>query len=41
MCLHERSSLKNKQVLEDVIGTGLVGRGNSKIISFSMSMCKC
>lgn len=38
---HERSSSKNKQVLEDVIGTELVGRGTSKIISFSVSMCKC
>lgn len=34
MCLHERSSSKNKQVLENVIGPELVGRDTSKIIFF-------
>lgn len=39
--LHERSGSKNKEVMEDVIASELVGRGTSKIVSFSVSMCKC
>jgi len=35
MCLYEKSSLRSKQVLKDVIGTELAVRGTSKIVLFS------